>query len=162
MITSKKYFIWCFRVCRNCWSSGSGKSTLMKLLWVYQPENGRFIDNYDISKVDLQSLRSQIRIVPQGYNKRDNCWKYCIKWPWGILRLYYRSRKIACAHEFIMTLGQDGPPSRGRGSNLSGATSKGTIARTILNNPNLWFLMRLQVLWTLKLTTLFNLQSGHQ
>ena len=33
---------------------------------MYEPENGRiFVDNYDISKVDLQSIRSQIGIVPQ-------------------------------------------------------------------------------------------------
>ena len=48
-------------------SSGSGKSTLLKLLTkLYEPENGTIrIDNYDISKVDLYSLRSQIGVVPQ-------------------------------------------------------------------------------------------------
>ena len=47
--------------------SGSGKSTLMKLLpRLYQPQRGRiFIDNYDIGKVELSSLRRQIGIVPQ-------------------------------------------------------------------------------------------------
>ena len=47
--------------------SGSGKSTLMKLLpRLYDPQEGRiFIDNYDIGKVDLSSLRRQIGIVPQ-------------------------------------------------------------------------------------------------
>ena len=47
--------------------SGSGKSTLMKLLpRLYDPEKGRIlIDNYDISKVSLSSVRQQIGIVPQ-------------------------------------------------------------------------------------------------
>ena len=47
--------------------SGSGKSTLMKLLpRLYAPTKGRItIDNYDINKVELYSLRRQIGIVPQ-------------------------------------------------------------------------------------------------
>ena len=47
--------------------SGSGKSTLMKLLpRLYDLESGCiYIDKYDISKVDLSSLRRQIGIVPQ-------------------------------------------------------------------------------------------------
>ena len=47
--------------------SGSGKSTLMKLLpRLYSPEKGRiFIDDYDIGKVNLSSLRRQIGIVPK-------------------------------------------------------------------------------------------------
>ena len=47
--------------------SGSGKSTLTKLIpRLYEPESGRiFIDDYDVCKVDLSSLRRQIGIVPQ-------------------------------------------------------------------------------------------------
>ena len=47
--------------------SGSGKSTLMKLLSrLYDPDAGKIsIDGYDISKVELYSLRRQIGIVPQ-------------------------------------------------------------------------------------------------
>ena len=47
--------------------SGSGKSTLMKLLSrLYEPREGRIlIDGYDISKVELYSLRRQSGIVPQ-------------------------------------------------------------------------------------------------
>ena len=42
--------------------SGSGKSTLMKLLpRLYEPNEGRIlIDGYDISKVNLNSVRQQI------------------------------------------------------------------------------------------------------
>ena len=48
-------------------SSGSGKSTLLKLLTrLYDPVEGTIrIDGYDIAKVDLYSLRSQIGVVPQ-------------------------------------------------------------------------------------------------
>ena len=47
--------------------SGSGKSTLMKLLpRLYEANEGRIlIDGYDISKVNLNSVRQQIGIVPQ-------------------------------------------------------------------------------------------------
>ena len=47
--------------------SGSGKSTIMKLLpRLYNLEDGVIrIDDYDIQKVDLDSLRQQIGIVPQ-------------------------------------------------------------------------------------------------
>ena len=50
-----------------CGPSGSGKSTLMKLLArLYDPDGGIIsIDGYDISKVELYSLRRQIGIVPQ-------------------------------------------------------------------------------------------------
>ncbi|TAF18727.1 MAG: ATP-binding cassette domain-containing protein, partial [Nostocales cyanobacterium] len=47
--------------------SGSGKSTMMKLLLrLYNVESGRIlVDGYDISKVELYSLRRQIGVVPQ-------------------------------------------------------------------------------------------------
>ena len=47
--------------------SGSGKSTLTKLIArLYDPLTGKIcIDNIDISKVELYSLRRQIGIVPQ-------------------------------------------------------------------------------------------------
>ena len=47
--------------------SGSGKSTLLKLLTrILKHESGKiFIDDFDISKVNLQSLRSQLGIVSQ-------------------------------------------------------------------------------------------------
>jgi ATP-binding cassette subfamily B protein len=61
--------------------SGSGKSTLAKLLQrLYEPKTGRIqIDDYDISKVELYSLRRQIGMVLQ-----DTCYsmaqfrKYCL------------------------------------------------------------------------------------
>ncbi len=48
--------------------SGSGKSTIAKLLLrLYQPSQGSIsIDGQDISKLSLQSLRSNIALVPQN------------------------------------------------------------------------------------------------
>ena len=48
-------------------SSGSGKSTILRLLYrFYDPFNGNIsIDGQDIKSVQLQSLRSNIGIVPQ-------------------------------------------------------------------------------------------------
>jgi ABC-type multidrug transport system fused ATPase/permease subunit len=47
--------------------SGSGKSTLLKLISrLYDPSAGQIlIDDQDISKIKLDSLRSQIAVVPQ-------------------------------------------------------------------------------------------------
>ena len=52
---------------RDRWAKRSGKSTIMKLLpRLYNLEDGVIrIDDYDIQKVDLDSLRQQIGIVPQ-------------------------------------------------------------------------------------------------
>lgn len=48
-------------------ASGSGKSTLLRLLFrSYAPQSGQItIDDQDISKVDLDSLRRSIGVVPQ-------------------------------------------------------------------------------------------------
>ena len=49
--------------------SGSGKSTLMKLIpRLYELTKGKIlIDGYDISKVELYSLRKQIGVVPLDF-----------------------------------------------------------------------------------------------
>ncbi|KAI3384341.1 hypothetical protein SNEBB_001584 [Seison nebaliae] len=48
-------------------SSGSGKSTIVRLLYrFYDPSNGKiFINGQDITRVDLNSLRKTISVVPQ-------------------------------------------------------------------------------------------------
>jgi ATP-binding cassette subfamily B protein len=126
--------------------SGSGKSTLMKLLpRLYPLELGRIlIDNYDISKVELYSLRQQIGIVPQdtllfegtvqeniGLNVPDAS-------PEDIVA----TARIAMAHEFIMSLPSGYNTRVGeRGASLSGGQRQRiAIARTILQNPNLLIL----------------------
>ena len=123
--------------------SGSGKSTLMKLLpRLYQPQRGRiFIDNYDIGKVDLSSLRRQIGIVPQDSllfegTVADNI---ALNDPQASTDSIIEASKLACAHDFIMNLPQGYATQLSeRGSNLSGGQRQRlAIARTILSNPQM-------------------------
>ena len=123
--------------------SGSGKSTLMKLLSrLYEPEAGKIsIDSFDISKVELYSLRRQIGIVPQesllfegsvqdniALTNRDATSDEVIQ-----------AARVACAHDFIMDLSMGYASSVGeRGSSLSGGQRQRiAIARTVLQNPKL-------------------------
>ena len=123
--------------------SGSGKSTLMKLLpRLYEPEQGRiFIDDYDIAKVNLSSLRRQIGIVPQDSLLFEGtvAENIALNDPQASTEAILEAAKIACAHDFIMGLGQGyATPLAERGSNLSGGQRQRiAIARTILANPRL-------------------------
>lgn len=123
--------------------SGSGKSTLMKLLpKLYEPARGRiFIDDYDIGKVDLSSLRRQIGIVPQDSLLFEGtvAENISLNDPQASTEAILDAARIACAHDFIMALGQGyATPIAERGSNLSGGQRQRiAIARTILANPRL-------------------------
>ena len=123
--------------------SGSGKSTLTKLLpRLYEPEAGRiFVDDYDIGKVDLSSLRRQIGIVPQDSLLFEGtiAENIALNDPQATTETIIEAAKLACAHEFIMSLGK-GYATRlsEKGSNLSGGQRQRiAIARTILSNPQL-------------------------
>ncbi len=126
--------------------SGSGKSTLMKLLpRLYEPTKGRItIDNYDIGKVELYSLREQIGIVSQDPllfegTVQENI---AINYPDATTEEIIQAAKIAVAHDFIMTLPNGYNTRVGeRGSNLSGGQKQRlAIARTILQRPRLLIL----------------------
>ena len=123
--------------------SGSGKSTLTKLIpKLYQPDEGRiFIDDYDIGKVNLSSLRRQIGIVPQDSLLFEGsvAENIALNDPQADTEAIITAAKIACAHDFIMGLGQGyATPLAERGANLSGGQRQRiAIARTILSNPQL-------------------------
>jgi ATP-binding cassette, subfamily B, bacterial HlyB/CyaB len=126
--------------------SGSGKSTMMKLLpRLYEPTQGRIlIDNYDINKVELYSLRSQVGIVSQDPllfegTVQDNI---AINYPDAEAEEIVQAAKIAVAHDFIMSLPNGYNTRVGeRGSNLSGGQKQRiAIARTILQRPRLLIL----------------------
>lgn len=123
--------------------SGSGKSTLMKLLpRLYEPQAGRIlIDQYDIEKVELYSLRRQIGIVPQDSLLFEGTVQENISLtnPDASTDEIIQAAKIACAHDFIMDLPSGYNSQVGeRGSNLSGGQRQRiAIARTILQNPRL-------------------------
>ena len=126
--------------------SGSGKSTLMKLLpRLYNAESGRIlIDGYDISKVELYSLRQQVGIVPQDSLLFEGSIQENIALtnPQADTESIIRAATIANAHDFIMDL-SGGYNSRvgERGSSLSGGQRQRiAIARTVLQNPRLLIL----------------------
>ena len=122
--------------------SGSGKSTLMKLLpRLYTPQSGSIsIDGYDISKVNLSSLRSQVGIVSQDAvlfqgTIRDNI---------ALFQEYsdedvIAAAKIADAHDFVMGLPEGYSTQVGeRGTSLSGGQRQRiAIARVVMRNPRL-------------------------
>ncbi len=123
--------------------SGSGKSTFAKLAQrLYNLEEGRiFIDHYDINKVELNSLRSQIGIVPQdpmlfNVSVKENI---ALTNPEARDADIIHAARIAEAHDFIMALptGYNTPVGE-KGSSLSGGQRQRiAIARTILQNPGL-------------------------
>ncbi|MGB5973444.1 MAG: peptidase domain-containing ABC transporter, partial [Nodosilinea sp.] len=126
--------------------SGSGKSTLMKMLpRLYELESGRIlIDHYDISKVELHSLRRQIGIVPQDSLLFEGTIQENISLtnPDAESSVIIEAAKAACCHDFIMDLPLGYNTRVGeRGSTLSGGQRQRiAIARTILQNPRLLIL----------------------
>ena len=126
--------------------SGSGKSTAMKLLQrLYPPLSGRiFIDGYDIAKVELYSLRSQLGVVLQD-TLLFNCSvqeNIALSNPDASTDEIVRAAKLAVAHDFIMGLPAGYNTVVGeRGASLSGGQRQRlAIARTILQNPKLLIL----------------------
>ncbi|MBD2020494.1 peptidase domain-containing ABC transporter [Leptolyngbya sp. FACHB-36] len=122
--------------------SGSGKSTLMKLLpRLYMPQSGSItIDGYDVNKVDLTSLRSQIGIVSQDAvlfqgTIRDNIALFGSFSDEDVIA----AAKIADAHDFIMQLPEGYSTQVGeRGASLSGGQrQRVAIARVVMRNPRL-------------------------
>ena len=126
--------------------SGSGKSTIMKLLpRLYNLEEGVIrIDDYDIQKVDLDSLRQQIGIVPQDSmlfdgTVRDNI---AMNTPDATDEEVIHAARVACAHSFVMDLPQGYGSNVGeRGAALSGGQRQRiAIARAILSRPRMLIL----------------------
>ena len=126
--------------------SGSGKSTLMKLLpRLYSSDKGKIlIDGYDIQKVELDSLRRQIGIVPQDPLLFSGTISDNIALSNKEIKQeeIINAAKIADAHDFIMEL-PDGYSTEvtERGSSLSGGQRQRiTIARTLITKPRLLIL----------------------
>jgi ATP-binding cassette subfamily B protein len=123
--------------------SGSGKSTLTKMLSrLYAPDQGRIeIDGYDISKVELYSLRRQIGIVPQepllfSGTVAENI---ALGDPEASSDAIVEAARLACAHDFIMEMPAGYSSDVGeRGSGLSGGQRQRiALARTLLLKPRL-------------------------
>lgn len=126
--------------------SGSGKSTLLKLLMrLYPPNQGQIlVDQYDVGKVELYSLRSQIGMVLQDSllfdgSVRENI---ALSQPDATDEEIVAAARVAFAHEFIMELPQGYSTRVGeRGAALSGGQRQRiAIARAVLQNPRLLIL----------------------
>ncbi|MEI6379336.1 MAG: type I secretion system permease/ATPase [Cyanobacteriota bacterium ELA615] len=126
--------------------SGAGKSTLTKLLArLYEPEAGRIlIDEYDINKVELYSLRRQIGFVPQDTLLFEGTVEENIALtnPDASSEEIIEAAKIAVAHDFILNLPRGYNTRVGeRGASLSGGQRQRiAIARTVLQNPRMLIL----------------------
>ena len=124
-------------------SSGSGKSTMLKLLTrLFDPLEGTIrIDGYDISKVDLYSLRSQVGVVPQDSLLFDGTVQanIALTRPDASFEEITGAAQVACAHDFIQALpGGYSNPVGERGSALSGGQrQRMAIARMVLKRPRL-------------------------
>lgn len=121
--------------------NGAGKSTVTHLLMrLIEPDDGRvLIDGIDIAGVTLESLRSQIGVVPQHVllfngSVRDNI---AYGRPDAELKTVIAAARLAQAHEFItrLPLGYD-TLIGDQGIRLSGGQRQRlALARALLKNP---------------------------
>jgi len=124
-------------------SSGSGKSTLMKVLMrLHQPNEGLVkIDNNDINKFDLYSLRNQIGYVPQETLLFKGTIKSNISLtkPEASFEEIKEAAKISNADGFIQELSKGYSNEIGeKGVRISGGQKQRiSIARMIIKEPRL-------------------------
>jgi ATP-binding cassette subfamily B protein len=126
--------------------SGSGKSTLLKIInQILIQTNGTVkIDDFDISKVNLYSLRSQIGVVPQDsiLFKGTVQQNIALAKPDASFDEISNAAKLADAHEFIQKLTSGYSTEVGeKGLNLSGGQRQRiAMARMFLQNPKILLL----------------------
>ncbi|MFA3782516.1 ABC transporter ATP-binding protein [Melioribacteraceae bacterium 4301-Me] len=127
-------------------SSGAGKTTLVDLIpRFYDPTEGNItIDNIDIRKIEIDSLRALMGIVTQEtilFNEsvRDNIAYGYKDYP---LEKIIEAAKAANAHNFIMELPNKYDTIIGeKGTKLSGGQRQRiSIARALLKNPPIMIL----------------------
>ena len=126
--------------------SGSGKSTVLKLIpRLYNPDSGRIlVDDYEIAKVELYSLRRQVGTVLQDsllFNTSVFA-NISVGDPDATPDEVMRAARVACAHDFIMGLPQGYNTQVGeQGRALSGGQRQRiAIARAVLQRPRLLIL----------------------
>jgi ATP-binding cassette, subfamily B, bacterial HlyB/CyaB len=126
--------------------SGSGKSTLLKLIArLYEPTKGSVeIDGFNLSKVELNSVRGQIGMVFQETLLLEGSVmeNIAISDPEAPSSSVIEAAKLAEAHDFIMKLPNGyATPVGEQGRNLSGGQRQRiALARLIMQCPNLLLL----------------------
>ncbi len=126
--------------------SGAGKSSLMKLITrLYDPSEGQIlIDSQDIKKVKLESLRSQIAVVPQTPIIFSGTVSENIRLarPDAIDSEVEEACRSADALKFILDLDQGFNTRLGQGGvNLSGGEiQRIAIARALIRKPKILLL----------------------
>ena len=123
--------------------SGSGKTTFANmLLRLYQPNEGRiYVDGYDLRQVALNSLRSQIGVVPQDVFLFSGTIRENIAFgdPDAPLEQVVGASMLAGAHEFVSELPLGYETKIGeRGQSLSGGQKQRiAIARALFKKPRI-------------------------
>jgi ATP-binding cassette subfamily B protein len=123
--------------------SGCGKSTLLKLVpRLYEPTRGKvLIDDLDINKVELYSMRRQLGFVPQDCLLFEGSIysNIAVAEPDAEAEKVVEAATLACAHDFIMGLPYGySTPIGEKGSGLSGGQRQRiALARMLLQNPGL-------------------------
>jgi subfamily B ATP-binding cassette protein MsbA len=126
--------------------SGAGKTTLVNLLLrFYDLPAGRIeIDGYDISRVNLTSLRQQIGLIPQDtFLFSRSVWEnIAYSRPGATKNEIVAVARAAYAHDFITALPNGYDTLVGdRGSKLSaGQRQRIAIARMLLKDPRILIL----------------------
>jgi len=123
--------------------SGCGKSTLLKLIpRLYEPTQGKvLIDDLDVGKIQLYSLRRQLGFVPQDCLLFEGSIysNIAVADPEAETEQVIEAARMACAHDFIMSLPYGySTPLGEKGSGLSGGQRQRiALARMLLQNPGL-------------------------
>jgi subfamily B ATP-binding cassette protein MsbA len=123
--------------------SGSGKSTLLNIIpRIYNPTNGSIkIDNQDLSKINLSSLRKEISIVDQNTTLFDDTVFNNIKYakPDASKDEIFKAAKLSMSEEFIKNLENGFETKIGEnGVRLSGGEKQRlSIARAFLKKSKI-------------------------
>jgi len=123
--------------------SGSGKSTLLNMIpRIYNPTEGKImIDNQDLSKINLSSLRKQISIVDQNTTLFDDTVFNNIKYaqPDATNNEVFKAARLSLSEEFIYKLEKGFETKIGEnGVKLSGGEKQRlSIARAFLKKSRI-------------------------